>query len=62
MMRVTDVITCNNQNNEKNSVNYFVAFSKTYKKKNNNQHLHPNKDILPIKTEWIPFINAVSSR
>ena len=61
MMRITDVISGTNHKNEKDSVNNFVSLSKSNEKKNNDEHLDSNENILTVKTEWISFVNAISS-
>lgn len=60
-MRITDVISGTNHKNEKDSVNNFVSLSKSNEKKNNDEHLDSNENILTVKTEWISFVNAISS-
>ena len=61
MMRITDVISGTNHKNEKESVNNFVYLSKSNEKKNNDEHLDSNENILTVKTEWISFVNTISS-
>jgi hypothetical protein len=45
---------------EKEYIKNFILFSKSNKQKNNEKHLKSDKNVLPVKTEWIVFKNTVT--